>query len=66
MSKVRVEKRKPMTIAYIEHLGPYRRMPFDKYIDWLYGWAKLTRVRPMFYPMPCCHRSIRAGSTCRT
>ena len=55
MSKVKIEKRKPITIAYIEHIGPYGNVPFDKYIDRLYGWAKLRKVRPGFYPMAVYH-----------
>ena len=51
MSRVKVERRKPLTIAYIEHVGRYDEIPFGDYIDQLYGWAKEKGVRPGFYPM---------------
>jgi effector-binding domain-containing protein len=51
MGRVRIEKRKPLTIAYVEHMGRYDQIPFGSYIDQLYGWAKRKGVRPGFYPM---------------
>ena len=68
MSKVKIEKRKPITIAYIEHVGPYGNVPFDRYIEQLYGWAKLKKVRPGFYPMAVYHDDPEKTSPekCRT
>lgn len=68
MSKVKVEKRKPITIAYVEHVGPYCSVPFDKYIEQLYGWAKLKKVRPGFYPMAVYHDDpdTTPAEKCRT
>ena len=51
MGKVRLEKRKPVTIAYLGYTGPYGNIPFDEHIGRLYGWAKEKRIRPGFYPM---------------
>jgi AraC family transcriptional regulator len=51
MADVKLESRKPMTIAYIEHVGSYSKIPFDKYFGQLYGWAKENKVMPGFHPM---------------
>jgi len=51
MPKVKVETRKAMRIAYIEHTGDYGAIPFDRDIERLYGWAKERKVRPGFYPL---------------
>ncbi len=51
MGKIKLEKRKPVTIAYLGHKGAYSSIPFDEYIGRLYGWAKERRIRPGFYPM---------------
>lgn len=51
MKNVKLEKRKPMTLAYIEHTGSYDEIPFEKYMNRLYGWAKQKKVRPGFYPL---------------
>lgn len=40
-----------MNLAYIEHVGAYDKIPFEDYIERLYGWAKENHVRPGFYPM---------------
>ena len=51
MASVKVESRKPLTIAYIEHTGPYDNIPFDRYIGRLYDWVKEKKVMPGFHPM---------------
>jgi len=48
MEKIKVEKTKPMMLAYIEHQGSYGEIPFDTYIPQLYAWAKEKKVRPGF------------------
>jgi len=50
-AKVKVEQRKPVKLAYIEHAGAYDKIPFQTYIGRLYGWAKKAHVRPGFYPL---------------
>jgi len=51
MASVKTEKRKPIRIAYVEHVGSYGSIPFDKVIPQLYDWAKRNKVMPGFYPM---------------
>jgi effector-binding domain-containing protein len=51
MPRVKVEHTKPMTVAYIEHQGPYDEIPFPTYVERLYGWAKRNRIRPGFHPL---------------
>jgi len=51
MAPVKIEKRKPLRIAHIVHLGSYGKIPFDKCIPQLYEWAKRNKVMPGFYPM---------------
>lgn len=48
MAKIKVKKTKPMKVAYIEHTGPYDQVPWDEYMERLYGWAKEHKVRPGF------------------
>jgi AraC family transcriptional regulator len=55
MAGVKLESRKPITIAYIEHVGSYGNIPFEKYIGQLYGWVKEAKVMPGFYPMGIFH-----------
>jgi len=55
MAYVKLESRKPMTIAYVEHVGSYGKIPFDKYFGQLYGWAKENKVMPGFHPMGIYH-----------
>jgi AraC family transcriptional regulator len=55
MAGVKLESRKPMTIAYIEHVGSYGNIPFDKYFGQLYGWAKENKIMPGFHPMGIYH-----------
>jgi len=51
MPRIRIERTKPMILAYVEHRGPYDRIPFPTYISRLYGWAKEKRIRPGFHPL---------------
>jgi DNA gyrase inhibitor GyrI len=51
MSSPKIEVKKAANIAYIEHLGPYDKVPWTQYIERLYGWAKGQKVMPGFYPM---------------
>ncbi|MFQ5907264.1 MAG: GyrI-like domain-containing protein [Thermoplasmata archaeon] len=51
MAPVKLETRKPQVLAYVEHVGPYSEIPFDTYVEKLYGWAKEKGVRPGFYPL---------------
>jgi DNA gyrase inhibitor GyrI len=68
MSKVKIEKRKPVTIAFKRYTGPYGEIPFDSYIGRLYGWAKENKVRPGFYPMAVFHDDPKTTppERCRT
>ncbi|MCU0851898.1 MAG: GyrI-like domain-containing protein [Thermoplasmata archaeon] len=50
MTGPKVEKRKASKVAFIEHKGPYDKVPWDVYIEELYGWAKENRVMPGFHP----------------
>lgn len=51
MKKIKLEKTKPITLAYIEHIGSYGEIPFDRHIFQLYTWAKEKKVRPGFKTM---------------
>jgi AraC family transcriptional regulator len=55
MVNPRLETRKAANVAYIEHRGPYDRVPWEDYIERLYGWAKEQKVMPGFYPMAIYH-----------
>jgi len=48
---VKLETRKPITVAYIEHIGNYDSILFEKYIRRLYGWVKEKKVMPGFHPL---------------
>jgi len=48
MEKIKIKKVKPMKLAYIEHIGEYSKVPYDKYVPRLYEWAKENKVRPGF------------------
>ena len=50
MAKVKLSKRKEVTVAYIEHIGAYDTIPFDVIMKKLYTWAKENKVRPGFKP----------------
>lgn len=51
MAKVRLEERKELKIAYIDHTGPYDTIPWPEYLERLYRWAKDRKVIPGFHPM---------------
>ena len=51
MGKIEVKERKPCTLAYIEHFGPYDAIPFEKYFPQLYGYAKEEKVMSGFTPL---------------
>jgi len=55
MEKIKIEKTKPMKIAYFEHIGAYGDIPFDKYIPRLFQWAKEKKVRPGFKSLTLCY-----------
>jgi len=48
MDKIKIQKFKPITLAYIEHIGKYDEVPYDQYVPRLYEWAKQHKVRPGF------------------
>lgn len=55
MDKIKIQKFKPLKLAYIEHIGAYDRVPYDKYVPRLYEWAKENKVRPGFKNINVCH-----------
>jgi DNA gyrase inhibitor GyrI len=55
MSGPKLESRKAANLAYIEHVGPYDKVPWEDYMKRLYGWAKEQKVMPGFYPMGIYH-----------
>ena len=55
MINPKIESRKAANISYIEHFGPYDGVPWENYIQRLYGWAKKQKVMPGFYPMGIYH-----------
>lgn len=55
MAAIKLETRKPATLAYLEHVGPYDRIPFEDMTQKLYAWAKEQKVMPGFYPMGIYH-----------
>jgi effector-binding domain-containing protein len=40
MAGPKIEARKASDLAYIEHAGPYDKVPWEEYLRRLYGWAK--------------------------
>ncbi|HEX7391749.1 MAG TPA: GyrI-like domain-containing protein [Thermoplasmata archaeon] len=55
MATAKLEKRKATTLAYIEYVGGYGSIPFDKYIPRLYEWVKTKKIMPGFYPICVFH-----------
>jgi len=51
MAKVKVKRKKAVNIAYIEHMGPYKDIPFEQYYKQLFSWARRTKARPGFKTM---------------
>jgi AraC family transcriptional regulator len=68
MGRVKLEKRKSVTVAYVQHKGSYSNIPFDDYVGRLYGWAKEKKLRPGFYPMAVFYDNpdITPPERCRT
>ena len=50
MAKIKVKKRKPTKVAFIEYTGEYSTIPFDEAISQLYSYAKSKKLRPGFKP----------------
>lgn len=50
MAKIKVKKRKPTKVAYVEYTGEYSTIPFDEAISKLYAYAKSKKLRPGFKP----------------
>jgi len=55
MAGPKLETRRTANLAYIEHRGPYDKVPWEGYIKQLYGWAKSQKVMPGFYPRAIYH-----------
>jgi len=55
MMSPKVERRRAANLAYIEHEGPYDKVPWEDCIKRLYGWAKEQKAMPGFYPMAIYH-----------
>lgn len=68
MDKIKIQKNKPMKLAYIEYIGKYDTVPFDKYIPRLYEWAKENKVRPGFKNINVYHDgpNEKTPSECKT
>jgi effector-binding domain-containing protein len=68
MAGPKLESRKGANLAYIEHQGPYDKVPWEDYIKRLYGWAKEQKVMPGFYPMAIYYDDPQKMSpeTCRS
>jgi len=68
MDKIKIQKNKPIKLAYIEHIGKYDTIPFDKYIPRLYKWAKENKVRPGFKNINVYHDdpNEKTPSECKT
>jgi len=57
MAGPKLEDRPESMIAYIEHTGPYDKVPWQEYIEKLYGWAKENKVMPGFHPFAIYHNA---------
>ena len=55
MAGPKLEERKASGLAYIEHQGAPDKIPWQEYIEKLYGWAKEQKVMPGFCPMGIYH-----------
>jgi len=68
MASPKLEKRKPVTLAYIEYVGPYDSIPFHDTIASLYAWVKEKKFIPGFYPMAVFHSDPKTTPPrkCRT
>lgn len=68
MAAAKFEKRKAATLAYIEYIGGYGSIPFDKYIPRLYEWVKTKKIMPGFFPICIFHSDPKTTSPerCKT
>ena len=68
MDKIKIKKINPMKLAYIEHIGEYSKVPYDKYVPRLYEWAKENKVRPGFKNINVFHDDPeeKTPSKCKT
>ena len=68
MAGPKLEERKASGLAYIEHRGAFDKIPWQEYIEKLYGWAKEQKVMPGFHPMGIYHDDpkIVPPEKCRT
>ena len=55
MAAVKIKTLKPQKLAYVEHTGDYKSIPYDDYFNQLYSWAKEKKVRPGFKPLGIFH-----------
>ncbi len=46
MAGIKIKTLKPQKLAYIEHKGTYSEIPYDKYYEKLFSWAKEKKIRP--------------------
>ncbi|MEE9150281.1 MAG: GyrI-like domain-containing protein [Thermoplasmata archaeon] len=51
MAGIKLKTTKAQKLAYLEHTGDYRSIPYDEYFNRLYEWAKEKKVRPGFNSM---------------
>jgi AraC family transcriptional regulator len=55
MAGIKIKTLKPQKLAYVEHTGDYKSIPYDDYFNQLYAWAKEKKVRPGFKPLGIFH-----------
>ncbi len=55
MAGIKIKTLKPQKLAYVEHTGDYKSIPYDDYFTKLYDWAKEKKVRPGFKPLGIFH-----------
>lgn len=51
MAKFKIKTRKAGKVAYIEHTGEFRKIPYEEYYKELYGWAKEKKAKPGMKPI---------------
>ena len=51
MTRIKIHNRKSMTVAYLEHRGPFDQIPFGADYKRLYAWAREHKLRPGMRPM---------------
>jgi effector-binding domain-containing protein len=57
MAGVKIKTISAQKLAYLEHIGDYSGIPYDKYFEQLYTWAKKNKVRPGFKPLGIFHNN---------